>query len=568
MASLSQMLLLVSIPLALALPPSYPSTFRHRPVGPLPPNITPQHSHLNKHTTKANTTHPHPVFTAVPLDFSNHTIASALRTGIKAGQKLAGKSCTTSSDDPHVSSSPISPASIPFPPTITVASDVALPSPATSHPPSSLAFSSSPFPSSAVPRPEGGVAIGRRHPQVDGASTQILPETTSPEALQGMGMSDPAISQAYALGVKMGQFMGCTPMLPHLRNASASGWKTVGDASGREAGILNDRSASGDEVEKRYTVCYMQQPRIHGHVEHVHKYCIDYNENQRSRRRYAYDADDNEKRIQDIDRRGQDTDQVDELQSRSRLHSAAYGTRPPHSLSWVYFLILSVFLVSALCGPIAAEEPILSSLPTSVSQTVNNYPTTRSLPDNAQTKNTHTGDNSKCANHRFKCGLARRLTERSREPHPAFYGSINPPPGSVLTHLSPYVKHSVQQRSAPAANAAAAAAASSAGSHDEKPLGTSLSFLLSFTALMSMGGISSLSPFSSSSLQAAGPFKLALGTEREERTYPQHRHQRSASVQPPLPLPSHPLATSSPRPRPLSSLTLPKLSAEAQALMV
>ena len=515
MASLSQILLLVSIPLALALPPSYPSTFPHHPVEPLPPNITPQHHHLYNHTTKANTTHPHPVFTAVPLDFSNHTIASALRTGITAGQKLAGKSCTTSSDDPYISSSPMSHASIPFPPTITVAPHVALPSQATNHPPSTLAFSSFAFPPSAVPRSEGGVAIGRRHPQVDGASTQILPETTSPEALQGIGMSDPEISQAYALGVKMGQLMGCTPMLPHLRNASASGWKTVDDPSGREARILNDRSASGEEVAKRYTVCYTQQPRVHGHVEHVFKYCIDYNDNQRGRRRYAYDTNDEEKRFQDVDRRGQDTDKVDELQSRSRHHSAAYGIRPPHSLSWVYFFILSLFLVFALCGPITAVESIPSALHTSISRTVNNYPTTRSPPNNAQTKNAHKSDNNKCGNHRFKCALARRLTERSGQPHPVFYSSIVPPPGSVLTDLSPYVKRLVQQRSAPGLNAAAAAAASSAGSQHEKPSGTSLYFLLSFPMLMSMGGITSLPPLSSSSLQAPSSSHLGLKEKSE-----------------------------------------------------
>ena len=560
MASLSRILLLVSISLALALPPSYPSTFPNHPVEPLPPNITPQHHHLNK----ANRTHPHPAFTAVPLDFSNHTIASALKTGITAGQKLAGKSCTTSSDDPHVSSSPISYASTPFPPKITVALHVALPSPATNHPPSTLALSSFAFPSSAVPRSEGGDAIGRRHPQVDGASTQILPETTSPEALQGIGMSDPAMSQAYALGVKMGQFMSCTPMLSHLSNASASGWKTVGDPSEREAGNLNDRPTSGDEVAKRYTVCYTQQPRIHGHVEHVQKYCIDYNDNQRNRRRYAYDADDEEKRFQDVDRRGQGTDKLDELQSRSRHHSAAYGTRPPHSLSWVYFFILSLFLVSALCGPITAEEPILSVPPTSVSQTVNNYPTTRSPPDNAQTKNTRKNDNSQCGSHRFRCALARRLTKRSGEPHPVFYSSIIPPPGSVLTDLSPYGRRSVQQRSAPRFNAAAAAAGS-AGTHDEIPSGTSLYFFLGFPALMSVGGVSSLSLFSPSSLQAPSSSHLGLKEESEPNFNDDINVPQSYN---PLCPPSHPLPTSSPRPRPLSSLTIPNLSAEAKPLIV
>lgn len=51
----------------------------------------------------------------------------------------------------------------------------------------------------------GGQAIGRRSPQVDGASTQIYPQTDDPIVLQNMGMQDPAVAQAYAMGMKIGK---------------------------------------------------------------------------------------------------------------------------------------------------------------------------------------------------------------------------------------------------------------------------------------------------------------------------------------------------------------------------
>lgn len=66
----------------------------------------------------------------------------------------------------------------------------------------------------------------RRSPQADGASTQIYPATDDPIALQNLGMQDPAVAQAYALGTRIGK-LGCTVPLRAL-NASTQHAATKG----------------------------------------------------------------------------------------------------------------------------------------------------------------------------------------------------------------------------------------------------------------------------------------------------------------------------------------------------
>lgn len=346
--------LLLLLPLALAAPPTYPSIFIPRQQNP-----TPTHNVVND--THTISIHPRPSFTAVGLDFRNQTLASALRSGISAGQKMARKNCTV--HHPHASmtipssvvtqntqtilvslttypsyatpssvsllgnsvSSTISSSTGPSPmasdttprsdgrcgsdfggatcqaggqyggccskygycgnmtdhcgtgcqsgctsgsgnssgTTISIlsVSSMAAPSPSSSAFPSStsdtssasassyvflssafasassysaiasaLASGSSSSPASASSssaaafQSGGGVRVSHRSPQVDGASSQILPKTNFPIALQGMGMSDPAIVQAYALGVTFGEYAsGCALALPDL-NSSRSDW--------------------------------------------------------------------------------------------------------------------------------------------------------------------------------------------------------------------------------------------------------------------------------------------------------------------------------------------------------
>ncbi len=191
----STLFLLFLLPVALTLvpqPKSYPTAFYHYPTG------LPASNHLNGHLSNptANKTHPYPhaSFTAVPLDFSNRTLVDALNFGLGAGQKLAHRNCTNIAGHNH------HPANLPA--GMTPQASGIPHATATIHSASTPPSGASP--SAAAPASQGGEAIGRRSPQVDGALTQIYPQTDDPIILQSMGMKDPAVAQAYALGMKIG----------------------------------------------------------------------------------------------------------------------------------------------------------------------------------------------------------------------------------------------------------------------------------------------------------------------------------------------------------------------------
>ena len=195
MCPLSTFFLLSLLPVALTLvlqPTSYPTASYDNPTG------LPASHHINGHLSNptANKTHPYPPpsFTAIPLDFSNRTLVDALNFGLGAGQKLAHRNCTNITGHNH------HPANLPALMSLHASgiphTTATMPS---STPPSGAS------PSAAAPASAGGEAIGRRSPQVDGASTQIYPQTDDPIILQSMGMKDPAVAQAYVLGMKIGE---------------------------------------------------------------------------------------------------------------------------------------------------------------------------------------------------------------------------------------------------------------------------------------------------------------------------------------------------------------------------
>ena len=136
-------------------------------------------------------------------------------------------------------------------------SSSALPSGSSSSSSFASASNSPAYPSSAAPASEGGEAVGRRSPQVDGTSTQILPDsnyTVTPQDLEG---SDPAVAQAYALGVATGRFVsgctprlpGCTPRLPGLNNTLMPGSGNSGNHKRRIEDILGDKRSSISDLD-------------------------------------------------------------------------------------------------------------------------------------------------------------------------------------------------------------------------------------------------------------------------------------------------------------------------------
>jgi len=105
-------------------------------------------------------------------------------------------------------------------------------------------------PSAAAPASAGGEAIGRRSPQVDGASTQIYPQTDDPIVLQTMGMQDPAVAQAYALGMKIGEHRCSLPASAF--NVSAHHPGTKGALPPGIAKLGSNLNSQIRPAEKRY----------------------------------------------------------------------------------------------------------------------------------------------------------------------------------------------------------------------------------------------------------------------------------------------------------------------------
>jgi len=185
----SILFLLSLLPVALTLvlqPKSYPTGL------PASHHIN---GHLSNHTGNKTHSHPHPSFTPVPLDFSNRTLVDALNFGLGAGQKIAHRNCTNLVDHDF------QPSDLP--------AWMSLHASGIPHATATIHSSSTPLsgalPSATAPASEGGEAIGRRSPQSDGPSTRIHPQTDDPIALQNMGMQDPSVVQAYALGMKIGK---------------------------------------------------------------------------------------------------------------------------------------------------------------------------------------------------------------------------------------------------------------------------------------------------------------------------------------------------------------------------